>query len=192
MRGARTDGKASSCQTCELRYADVPEGVYVNYYQLTAPVWPSEAHSCRSKDSFVSKKGRITGAIACDAMTCCCPHAHGNIFSFPFAAAMVMSAPAWPHALPSCLQGFLMRVRRCMCCRTRQSGVLDVALTRQVACLQDPPTGCSRWAAPCAASTSGINTGCATVRAGCHWPRFQAVSRRCRPKHHALTSCVCV
>ena len=43
------------CQTCELRYADVPDGVYINYYQLTAPVWPSEKDSCHSKDSFVSK-----------------------------------------------------------------------------------------------------------------------------------------
>jgi hypothetical protein len=52
---------ATSCQTCELRYADVPDGVYLNYYQLTAPVWPSEEKSCRSTDTFVSKKGRVTG-----------------------------------------------------------------------------------------------------------------------------------
>ena len=104
MRSARTDMKASSCQTCELRYADVPEGVYVNYYKLTAPLWPSEAHSCRSKDSFVSKKGRITGAITCNAMTRCCPHAHGDIFSFlclcysynsPGPAACIILAAFW-------------------------------------------------------------------------------------------------
>ena len=41
----------------------MPEGVYINYYQLSAPIWPSEKHSCASKDTFVHKKGRVTGVL---------------------------------------------------------------------------------------------------------------------------------
>ena len=55
-------GRVRSCSTCELQYADVPEGVYMNYYQLSATsVWPAEKDSCNSHDAAVHKKGRLTG-----------------------------------------------------------------------------------------------------------------------------------